>query len=420
VSILFQVASQLDPLTSIKYPRFKQNIYLFSKNHMKWFRNILLLLLTVVVFWWVWSLVGRVGNSPLRPAPNLSTIEVVNFGNPGYAAGNIIGMQPLLTTLDYANEASFYQALRVYMQKAKAGGLLNEKTIVVFPEYIGSWLVAANEKKKVYDESATITDALTLQVVSNLFSYVPAYFNSGSADKTKEAVFRMKQPVIATIYQSVFSKLSAEFKVTMVAGSAVLADPVVSEQGIITTGKGKLYNTSAVFDANGKVMKPLIKKIFPISDEKGFTCAADSAQVPLFNTPAGRLAVLVCADSWFPAAYKNLNNKADVIAIPSLGGPDTDWTAPWNGYNGAEPPADVDTTADYHHISEGDAWIKYAMAKRAPAAGIHNGMNVFFTGKMWDMKPEGRVLTLQNDSLHVSSPAINKGRITNLWFNNHR
>jgi len=386
---------------------------------MKWFRTIVLVVLALVLLWWGWSKIGRVGDKVQHPPTDLSSIEVVNFGNPWQAAGNIIGMQPYLTTLDYANEASFYQVLHSYMQLARTDSLLHEKTIVVFPEYIGSWLVAANEKKKVYDEASSITDALTLQVVSNLFSYVPAYLNSSSADKTKEAVFRMKQPVIAAIYQSVFSKLAAEFKVMIVAGSTVLADPIVSDQGIITTGKGKLYNTSAVFDANGKVMQPLIKKIFPISDEKGFTCAADSQQTPIFHTPAGRLAVLVCADSWFPAAYKNLKNNADVIAIPSLGGSDSDWTASWNGYNGADPPADVDTTADYHHISEGDAWVKYAMAKRAPAAGIHNGMNVFFTGKMWDMKPEGRVLTLQNDTLHVSTRATNKGRITNLWFHNN-
>jgi predicted amidohydrolase len=306
--------------------------------------------------------------------------------------------------------------LQVYMEQAKSSGFFNKKTIVVFPEYIGSWLVAANEKKKVFDPTATITDALTLQVVSNLFAYLPAYFSSNSADRTKEALFRMKQKEIAGIYQSVFSRLARDYQVTIVAGSAVLADPEVTPEGIIATRPGKLYNTSAVFDIQGKVMQPLIKKIFPISDEQGFTCAAETTQSPIFNVPAGRLAVLVCADSWFPAAYQNLTNKADVIAIPSLGGPDSVWTSSWNGYNGFPPPADVDTVADYHHITEGDAWAKYAMAKRAPAAGIHNGMNVFFSGKMWDMHPEGRTLTLQNDSLHISDPAKNNGRITNLWF----
>jgi len=387
---------------------------------MRILRNVFLGFLVVLIIWWGWSLAGRVGDQPLQPNADLSIIEAINFGNRDTADGNIIGVQAFLTAADYANEAGFYLVLHRYMERAKALNLLNEKAIVVFPEYIGSWLVAANEKKKVYDASATITDALTLQVTSNLFTFIPAYFHSNSSDKTKEAVFRMKQHEICSIYQSVFSRLAREYHVTVVAGSAVLAEPSVTADGKIKTGSGKLYNTSAVFDINGKVMAPLIKKIFPISDEQGFTCAADTAQSPIFSVPSGRLAVLVCADSWFPAAYKNLNNRADVIAIPSLGGPDDVWTTPWLGYNGYAPPIDVDTAADYHHITEGEAWAKYAMARRAPAAGIHNGMNVFFTGDIWDMHPEGRVLVLQNDSLHISMPALKKGRITNLWFKKNK
>jgi predicted amidohydrolase len=400
--------------------RFDQTDYLFKKKMMKILRFIVLFFLGLILLAWIWSMLGRVGDQPLSQAPDLKGLEMVSYGNSDSAQGNIIGMQPFLTTIDYANEASFYQVLRANLLQAKANGFLNIKTIVVFPEYIGSWLVAANEKKKLFDSSRTIVDALTFQVFSNLLKFIPAYFNSVSADKAREAIFRMKQPEITGIYQSVFSRLAREFQVTIVAGSAVMADPSVDADGKIKTGTGKLYNTSVVFDAQGKIMLPLIRKIFPTSEENGFTCAADTAQAPVFQVPAGRLAVLVCADSWFPAAYKNLQNRVDVIAIPSLGGPDAVWTSPWEGYSGFPAPADVDTLADYHHITEGDAWVKYAMAKRAVQAGIHNGMNVFFAGDLWDLHPEGRVLTLEMDSLHVSAPAVKKGRITNLWFRQNK
>ncbi len=387
---------------------------------MKLLRIAMVALLAVFILGWIWSRIGRVGELPFYSSDSMGNITTTNFGEATKADGNIIGMQPFLTARDYANEASFLQQLKPYMEAAREKGWLNKTTIVVFPEYIGSWLVAANEKVKVYDPALSITDALTLQVTSNLFRFLPAYFNSSSADKTREALFRMKQPEIARIYQAVFSRLAKDYGVTIVAGSAVLAEPSVSKDGAILTGTGKLYNTAAVFGPTGKVLSPLIKKIFPISDEQGFTCAADSAQSPVFNTPAGRLAVLVCADSWFPAAYKNLQDKADVIAIPSLGGVDSIWTSPWNGYSGFPAPADVDTTVDYHHITEGEAWAKYAMARRAPAVGIHYGMNVFFSGQLWDMHPEGRVLTLENDSLHISTATIREGRITNLWFSRNK
>ncbi|MBC7628624.1 hypothetical protein, partial [Ferruginibacter sp.] len=77
--------------------------------------------------------------------------------------------------------------------------------------------------------------------------------------------------------------------------------------------------------------------------------------------------------------------------------------------------ADVDTTL-YKKITKGDAWIKYSMGRRAPQSSIHYGMNVFFTGRLWDLNPEGRVLVLNNDSLTVLSPAVKQGRVVNLYL----
>ena len=56
------------------------------------------------------------------------------------------------------------------------------------------------------------------------------------------------------------------------------------------------------------------------------------------------------------------------------------------------------------------------MGKRAVKANIHYGLNVFFTGSLWDMQPQGRVLILQNDSTTVLPAAIGKGRIVNLFL----
>jgi hypothetical protein len=104
-----------------------------------------------------------------------------------------------------------------------------------------------------------------------------------------------------------------------------------------------------------------------------------------------------------------------LIAVPSLADTDSAWRSAWSGYNGFAAPADVDTS-DYRRMSEGQAWAKYSMSKRAPRVGIKRGINVFFTGNIWDMHPEGRMLMLQNDSLYVLEPAISKGRIVNMWL----
>ncbi|MBT9485313.1 carbon-nitrogen hydrolase family protein [Sediminibacterium sp.] len=330
--------------------------------------------------------------------------------------GNLLGIQPALQPIHYANKVTLRDNLRSYMQAARARGLITPKTIVVFPEYIGSWLVAMEQKSNVY-EKANLTDAMTAVITANLFKFLVAYITvpDGVTEKDKYAAFAMKAKQIAETYDEIFSELASEFKVTIVAGSIVLPEPSINEMGKLKIERGKLYNTSVVYNPEGKIQGPLVKKIFPINEEAGFTTSGDVAQVPVFNTPSGKLAVLICADSWYPAAYTKLGTDIKMIAVPSLGAVDSVWNAPWNGYNGFKAPNDVDTS-DYKKITEGEAWQKYSMGPRSVNAGIAYGMNVFFTGNMWGKKAEGRVIVLDKNDLTVLSPTTTTGRIVNQWL----
>ncbi len=330
--------------------------------------------------------------------------------------GNLLGIQPALQPIHYANKVTLRDNLRSFMQAARARGLITPKTVVVFPEYIGSWLVAMEQKSNVY-EKANLTDAMTAVITANLFKFLVAYMTvpDGVTEKDKYAAFAMKAKQIAETYDEIFSELASEFKVTIVAGSIVLPEPSINEMGKLKIARGKLYNTSVVYNPEGKIQGPLVKKIFPINEEAGFTTSGDVAQVPVFNTPSGKLAVLICADSWYPAAYTKLGTDVKMIAVPSLGAVDSVWNAPWNGYNGFKAPNDVDTT-DYKKITEGEAWQKYSMGPRSVNAGIAYGMNVFFTGNMWGKKAEGRVIVLDKNDLTVLSPTTTTGRIVNQWL----
>jgi Carbon-nitrogen hydrolase len=381
---------------------------------MKFLRWLLVIIIVIVGIYNIWAsgnIVSKDYTGKIIPPSKDSVISIgIDSGK-----GNIIGMQPLLTAENYSSETNFNQSLRSYFELAKEKGLFSNKTVVVLPEYTGSWLVAAQEKKSVYTQSH-IMDAMTTIVTSNIFKFCWAYITSPKVEnKSTYAVFAMKAKQMATIYQNIFGKLAKEFNVTIVAGSIVLPDPSIDKNGKLVASNGVLYNTSVIFDNNGHIISPLVKKIFPIDDEAGFTGCAPVDQNPVFNTPAGNLGVLICADSWYPAAYKSFNDQVKIIAVPSLGAADDIWNAPWNGYNGFRAPADVDTT-DYKKLTEGQAWQKYTMGTRAVKAGIHYGMNVFFTGQLWDKKSEGRVLLLNKDTLTVLSPAY-AGRIINLWLN---
>jgi predicted amidohydrolase len=362
----------------------------------------------------IWAEMDRVKEKTTTSPLYKEGLSYVEFGADS-GRGNIIGMQPYLTPDNYATASNFKNILRVYFESLKEENKLTAQSVVVLPEYIGTWLVAANEKQHIYHEP-TMDAAMTNIIISNLFKFVVNYYRAPAKDKMKYALFCMKAKQMASIYERTFSQLAKEFNCVIVAGSIALPDAFINTRGELEiNNQGKIYNTAVVFGANGRIIPPLVKKIFPVDDEQGFSACGKTDQAPVFLTRAGKMGLLICADSWFPGAYKNIAGKADFIVIPSLGGADSIWNAPWDGYNGFKAPADVDTTL-YKKITEGDAWIKYSMGRRAPQSSIHYGMNVFFTGGLWNLKPEGRVLVLNNDSLTVLSPAVKQGRVVNLYL----
>lgn len=368
--------------------------------------------LPIILFaaYWIWSEMGR---DHMRPPQDVNFRAFDSFGT-DTGKGNLVGIQPYMLPVDYANEDAFYNKMNSYFEEAKHKGWLNAKSIVVLPEYLGTWLVAANEKTIVY---ATAQSGVALQTValSNFFHYIAKYLSvpDGVTDKAKYALFAMKTQQMAGIYQRTFSRIAKDFSVTIVAGSILLAEPMVEDGELKATG-GKLYNTSGIFRPDGTLDSQLVKKLFPITDERPFVCSAKPNELPVFDTPAGRLGVLICADCWNSAAYQILKKKgATLLAIPSYSALDNVWGVPWDGYSGTPTPPEAKT--DVGKITEGEAWYKYSMGGRAKQeAGITKGINVFLRGKIWDLGSDGHTLVL-NDSLMVSHKIAGPG-LTCLWL----
>jgi len=61
----------------------------------------------------------------------------VNEGEPA-DRGNLLGIQPELFPADYQSLERLHLKLAAYLQKARDQGLINQKTIVVLPEHIGT------------------------------------------------------------------------------------------------------------------------------------------------------------------------------------------------------------------------------------------------------------------------------------------
>lgn len=368
-----------------------------------------LFLLILCLAFIVWSRSGR------RPPPGATDprlLDVSSFGQ-DTGSGNLLGVQPHMVPADYASEERFQQKLEGYLAAAHDQGLLGPRTIVVFPEYLGVWLVVAGEKESVYS-APTIGKATKVLVASNLLAFLRWLPFAHAPRRADCAVFKMKARSMAAIYHRVFSQLARDHRVTIVAGSIFLPNPEIAD-GVLLAGNGPLYNVSVLYTPDGRAQAPPVRKAFPIDEELGYIAAAAPEDIPVFDTPAGRLGILVCADSWYPQAYRALNAKGvEIVAVPSYVSADDRWNAPWSDSDTANPPPGI-ASEDLQHMTERDAWMAYALPARLPESGARAGINVFLRGRFWDLGSDGQSLAVLGATAHTS-PHIDGAALLNLWL----
>lgn len=341
----------------------------------------------------------------------MSSIDLLSCGRRS-PRGNVLGVQPRLAPDDYRSAAALQRRLAAYLALAEGRGWLRDTTIVVFPEYIGTWLVAANGPPAVY-RAPTLAAAFRPLIRQHLLSFGAALTRSSAPDRMTAALFRARASAMAHDYNHVFGRLAQRFGITVVAGSIILPDPQIVD-GAVTPGRGPLRNVSVVYKPNGKAHDQLVIKRFLTDEEQPFTSPCENDETPVFETPAGRLGVIICADSWYPEAYQPLTlGRAEILAVPAFLAGDGVWNKPWGGYNGSLPPADVNLD-DVGVLTEGQAWLKYAMVGRLRRAGIHWGMTPFLRGDLWGLGSDGPSLAAR-DGLLLGSPT-SSAALVNLWL----
>jgi predicted amidohydrolase len=374
-------------------------------------RTIIILasIITILLIYFIWASSGK---ELIAHDIETGELQFNEFGDT-LISGNFVAIQPYMLPVDYQTENSFFNKLDFYFNEAKQKNWLSEKTIVVLPEYLGTWLAVAEEKQSVY-QSKTIQNGLTTIVSSNIFSFANAFLHVKAKDKVKDAAFRMNADKMAEIYSSTFTRLAKKYQVYVVGGSIILPKPTV-ENNKINIDNGNLYNVSFLFLPNGNIDEKVVVKAYPTADELNYISAGKLADIPIFETPAGKLGIAICADSWFPDIYEHFEKKAaNLITIPSFLIPDDIMEKPWNGYTGSSFPDDV-VLSDVKNITEKQAWEKYALLGRYKNHGFRAGINVFMRGKLWDLGSDGCTFSFLEDSSFVSN-RDNVSLITCLWF----
>ncbi|GIV36676.1 MAG: hypothetical protein KatS3mg032_1055 [Cyclobacteriaceae bacterium] len=251
---------------------------------MKARHYLFILFILLITAWMVWSHTGRNYSAP-APPPLPAVMQAVMLDSA--CARNVVAIQPWMEPDDYFSEQHFYEKLNNYFTRARQNGYFNSHTVVLLPEYLGTWLVMAGEKRSIA-ESPTITAAMTILIFSNFPSFVRYWLQFNPEKQAETALFRMKARQMARIYTTVFRRLASGFGVTIVAGSIVLPDPSVFKNEITVHLTGELYNTSFVFYPDGSIDPRVVRKTYLTSGEQGFTASCPIEQLPVFQTAIGQ------------------------------------------------------------------------------------------------------------------------------------
>jgi predicted amidohydrolase len=285
--------------------------------------------------------------------------------------GNLLAIQPELFTLDYQTPERLRLKLEGYLAKAQREGLLNEKTVVIFPEHIGTGFMLTSEKPVVYN-TPNIDEARQWLAFSNPIRFFRAWLTSKSERRFDEALLRMKAWDMAGNYQVLFGGLARQFSVTIVAGSIVLPSPRLKE-GLLRVGTGKLYNTSLVFDRNGT---PLAK---PYRSPWIFNESPQAVIPQTIDTAAGKLGIVLGSD--IPS--EQTKPTYDLLIVPSL---------------------------NQHNALNLDSALQ--------ATGAKAGIQVYANGHMWQYRSSGQsMLMLKGESANKPLDTPYGGaKLLNLWL----
>ncbi|MGF6667533.1 putative amidohydrolase [Pseudomonas monsensis] len=350
-----------------------------------------------------------------RPAGHyLSDLRIklaVDQGTPA-DRGNLLGIQPELFPTDYQSPDRLHRKLAAYLQQAQDQGLLNEKTVVVLPEHVGTWLMISGEKDELY-QAPTLTEAMNWLAASNPLLFARAWLSAKGSDRLNDAHLRMKSKSMAKDYQALFGGLAKEFNVTLVAGTIVLPEPSIRD-GQLKPGSGALFNSSVVFGRDGVPLGQPQRQMHPVFDQREVLAGEADQTINAVDTPAGRLGVLIGSDSWYPDNYRKLDEQGvQLVAVPAQVFGHGAWDQPWRGYKGSSTPGSVSLKPG--EVSEGEAWHRLTLTAQPPSSRALAGMSVFLRGQFWNLAGSGQSFLSSNGQQFADGDARG-ARLLNIWL----
>ncbi|MFN3690079.1 MAG: carbon-nitrogen hydrolase family protein [Fimbriimonadales bacterium] len=214
----------------------------------------------------------------------------------------LVAIQMQYRLEDYRSAEAFRERvlglMRAIRQRVQKGELL-----LVFPEDVGLGLIFTQDFERVQTSKTMVEAGMRLM---ERYQINPLSAEGGFASATR-ALLRTLSPFVERVYHETFAEAARVAKAWVVAGSAPIA------QGEC------VYNACYAYNSKGE--RVLIQRkinLVPLEEEAGLNLCPAPRVLPVVNTPAGRLGVLICLDGFYHELIdQHAKRGVRVIAMPS-------------------------------------------------------------------------------------------------------
>ncbi|RLE71335.1 MAG: hypothetical protein DRJ45_03905 [Thermoprotei archaeon] len=221
----------------------------------------------------------------------------------------LIAIQYRFDLNDYFSKKTFFDRIDDLMIKVDEKVSVDRKTLIVFPEDIGTMLIFVGEDLTGIN---SIKDAATM-LIKKYFPKILLYrlrYRIGWAN----SLFLYKARNIFETYINVFSKISRRYDTYIIAGSLLL--PRLNGREILDP---YIYNTSIIFNYSGKIIG-VQRKVHLISLEKRDleVSPASLEEISIIDTEFGKIGLAICYDAFFDDVVEKLVEMgAEIVVQPS-------------------------------------------------------------------------------------------------------
>ncbi len=212
----------------------------------------------------------------------------------------LVAVQMRMELEDYRSPAVFRERITGIMQHVRRQVPQGE-LLVVFPEDVGLWLILTQDYERVRT-AKTMMEA-GVRIMERL-QINPFSTNPPSARRVLIAL----SPFVERVYHETFSAVAKQFRSWIVAGSAPIAEGEM------------VYNTSYTYNPKGeRVLTQRKINLVELEQEGGLALCPAPKELPVINTPAVKLGVVICLDGFHHELIEQqVKQGASLIAKPSF------------------------------------------------------------------------------------------------------